>query len=144
NWNRLEQNLRRRIGQAGYHTMVYTGTFRVTQLRNQNNRLVDIFLHRASNGALQIPVPLYFYKVVHDSSRRLGTAFISINNPYYTQAEARNLQFCTDRCRNNNAFNWVGWQPDRIDLGYSFCCTIADFRRTIPHLPAFNVNGLLT
>ncbi|NP_001091744.1 alkaline nuclease precursor [Bombyx mori] len=144
NWNRLEQNLRRRIGQAGYHTMVYTGTFRVTQLRNQNNRLVDIFLHRASNGALQIPVPLYFYKVVQDSSRRFGTAFISINNPYYTQAEARNLQFCTDRCRNNNAFNWVGWQPDRIDLGYSFCCTIADFRRTIPHLPAFNVNGLLT
>ncbi|KAG6448780.1 hypothetical protein O3G_MSEX005670 [Manduca sexta] len=144
NWNSLEQNLRRRIGQAGYQTTIYTGTFGVTQLRNQQNRLVDIFLHRASNGAMQVPVPLYFYKVAYDANRRLGTAFISINNPYYTANEARNLQFCTDRCRNNNAFNWIGWRPDRIDLGYSFCCTVDDFRRRIPHLPAFQTNGLLT
>lgn len=57
------QNLRARIGEAGYHTMVYTGTFGVTQLRDENNRLVDIYLHRTATGQLQVPVPLYFYKV---------------------------------------------------------------------------------
>ncbi|XP_075973002.1 salivary endonuclease-like [Anticarsia gemmatalis] len=141
NWNSLEQNLRARIAAANYRTVIYTGTFRVTQLRNQNNRLVDIYLVRNSN---QIPVPLYFYKVVYDASRRQGTAFVSINNPYYTAAEVRSLTFCTDRCRNNNAFNWLRWQPDRIDIGYSFCCTIDDFRRTVPHLPSFTTTGLLT
>ncbi|KPJ17191.1 hypothetical protein RR48_03848 [Papilio machaon] len=140
NWNNLEQDLRARIGAAGYNTVIYSGTFGVTQLRNANNRFVDIYLHNNN----QIPVPQYFYKVAYDSSRRLGTAFISINNPHYTLAEARNLQFCTDRCRNNNAFRWLRWRPDRVDLGYSFCCTIADFRRRIGHLPSFTVNGLLT
>ncbi|CAH2062851.1 unnamed protein product, partial [Iphiclides podalirius] len=144
NWNWLEQNLRARIGQAGYNTVIYTGTFGVTQLRNANNRFVNIFLHVANNGVEQIPVPEYFYKVVHDASRRIGTAFVSINNPHYTLAEARARQFCTDRCRNNAAFNWIRWQPDRVDIGYSFCCTIADFRRVVPHLPAFTVNGLLS
>ncbi|VVC91601.1 uncharacterized protein LOC126970643 [Leptidea sinapis] len=141
NWNWLEQNLRARIGAAGYNTVVYTGTFGVTQLRNANGQFVDIFLDPATR---RLPVPLYFYKVVYDASRRLGTAFISINNPHYSLAEARALQFCTDRCRNNNAFNWLNWQPDRVDIGYSFCCTVDDFRRRIGHLPAFAVNGLLS
>ncbi|XP_050342230.1 uncharacterized protein LOC126768260 [Nymphalis io] len=141
NWNNLEQNLRRRIGVAGYNTVIYTGTFGVTQLRDGNGRFVNIFLE--SNN--RVPVPQYFYKVAYDASRRRGTAFISINNPYYTLAEARGLQFCTDRCRNNAAFNWINWQPDRVDIGYSFCCTIADFRNRVGHIPNFDAsNGLLS
>ncbi|CAF4936066.1 unnamed protein product [Pieris macdunnoughi] len=143
NWNNLEQNLRSRVAQAGYHTTVYTGTFGVTQLRNSAGHFVDIYLDNTNNRR-RVPVPLYFYKVVYDASRRIGTAFIGINNPYYTVSEVRALQFCTDRCRNNNAFSWLKWQPDRIDMGYSFCCTINDFRRRVPHLPQFQVNGLLT
>ncbi|KAL4714410.1 hypothetical protein ACJJTC_017705 [Scirpophaga incertulas] len=143
NWNWLEQNLRARIGAENYNTVIYTGTFGVSQLRDQSGQLRDIYLHQTGNRR-QLPVPLYFYKVAYDSSRRLGTAFISINNPYYTAAEVRQLQFCTDRCRNNAAFSWLSWQPDRIDIGYSFCCTIADFRRVIGHIPNFNVIGLLT
>ncbi|CAK1551867.1 unnamed protein product [Leptosia nina] len=143
NWNNLEINLRDRIARAGYQTTVYTGTFGVTQLRNSGGQYVDIYLDNTGNNR-RIPVPQYFYKVAYDANRRLGTAFISINNPYYSLAEVRSLQFCTDRCRNNNAFSWLRWQPDRIDLGYSFCCTIDEFRRRIPHLPNFQVNGLLT
>ncbi|CAG9563050.1 unnamed protein product [Danaus chrysippus] len=140
NWNNLEQNLRARIGRAGYNTVIYTGTFGVTQLRNSNGRMVDIYLDNN-----RVPVPQFFYKVVYDQSRRRGTAFIGLNNPHYTLAEARRLQFCTDRCRNNNAFSWINWRPDRVDLGYSFCCTIPDFRRVIGHIPNLDVsNGLLS
>nr|XP_032512098.1 uncharacterized protein LOC116766366 [Danaus plexippus plexippus] len=140
NWNNLELNLRARIGRARYNTVIYSGTFGVTQLRNSNGKMVNIFLDNN-----RVPVPQYFYKVVYDQSRRRGTAFVSINNPHYTLAEARKLQFCTDRCRNNNAFSWINWRPDRLDLGYSFCCTISDFRRVIGHIPNFDVsNGLLS
>ncbi|KAF9412967.1 hypothetical protein HW555_008664 [Spodoptera exigua] len=144
NWNSVEQYLRARIGQAGYNTVVYTGTFGVSQLRDENDRPVDVYLYTDANNNPQIPVPLYYYKVVYDAGRRLGTAFVSINNPYYTESEVRALTFCTDHCRNNSAFSWLKWQPDRIDMGYSFCCTVDDFRRTVPHLPAFTVTGLLS
>lgn len=144
NWNWLEQNLRSRIAEAGYNTRIYTGTFGITQLRDADNKLVDIYLYRDAGGVEKIPVPLYYYKVVYDASRGIGTAFVGVNNPYYTEAEVRGLQFCTDRCRNNPAFGWLKWQPDRIDIGYSFCCTVDDFRRTVPHLPSFVVNGLLS
>ncbi|KAF9824237.1 hypothetical protein SFRURICE_019917 [Spodoptera frugiperda] len=144
NWNSLEQKLRARIGNAGYNTVVYTGTFGVTQLRDENDRFVDIYLYTDENNNPQIPVPLYFYKVVYDADRHLGTAFVSINNPYYSESEVRALTFCTDRCRNNSAFSWLNWQPDRIDIGYSFCCTIDDFRRIVPHLPPFTVTDLLS
>lgn len=144
NWNWLEQNLRTRIGEAGYQTVVYSGTFGVTQLRDQNDTLVDIYLYRDANNNPQIPVPLYYYKVVHDASRRIGTAFVTINNPYYTETEVQALTFCTDRCLNNTAFDWLKWDQNNIEIGYSFCCTIDEFRRTIPHLPSFSVDGLLS
>ncbi|XP_021191830.3 uncharacterized protein LOC110377314 [Helicoverpa armigera] len=144
NWNWLEQNLRTRIGEADYQTVVYSGTFGVTQLRNQNNTLVDIYLYKDANNNPQIPVPLYYYKVVHDASRRIATAFVTINNPYYTETEVQALTFCTDRCLNNTAFNWLKWDQNNIEIGYSFCCTIDEFRRTIPHLPTFSVDGLLS
>ncbi|KAL4714408.1 hypothetical protein ACJJTC_017703 [Scirpophaga incertulas] len=143
NWNWLEQNLRARIGAANYSTVIYTGTFGVTQLRDESGQLQDIYLRQIGNQ-LQVPVPMYYYKVVYDSGRRLGTAFVSINNPYYTASEVRQLQFCTDQCRNNAAFSWLKWQPDRIDIGYSFCCTIADFRRVVGHIPNFRAIDLLT
>lgn len=144
NWNMVEQNLRTRIGEAGYNTTIYTGTFLTSQLRDENDQLVDIYLYTDANNNPQIPVPLYYYKVVYDASRRLGTAFVGINNPYYNETEVQALTFCVDRCRNNSAFNWLKWLPDRIDLGYSFCCTVDDFRRTVPHLPDFPVDDLLT
>lgn len=83
-------------------------------------------------------------QVVYDESRGLGTAFVSINNPYYTAEEVRALTFCTDRCRNNPDFDWLSWKPDDIEIGYSFCCEVDDFRRTVPHLPEFNVTGLFS
>ncbi|XP_014372014.2 uncharacterized protein LOC106721566 [Papilio machaon] len=144
NWNLLEQNLRTRIGEAGYNTVVYTGTYGVLQLKDSNNQLVDIYLHQDSNNHTQLPVPLYYYKVVYDQAKRLGTAFVGINNPYITLEEARSLQFCNDHCRSNSSFTWLGWQPDRVDRGYSFCCSIEDFKTVVPHLPNFIVNDLLT
>lgn len=62
----LLQNLRTRIGEAGYNTIVYTGTYGVLQLRDSNNQLVDIYLQRDSNNNTQLPVPLYYYKVRYE------------------------------------------------------------------------------
>ncbi|KAJ8720978.1 hypothetical protein PYW08_006443 [Mythimna loreyi] len=144
NWNTLEVDLRTHIHNAGYNTIIYTGTFGISQLHNEHGRLVDIHLHMDENNNPVIPVPMFFYKVVYEVSSKCGVVFIGINNPYFTQAEARNMFFCEDVCRDNLDFSWLSWHPNNADEGYTFCCTIDDFRRTVSHLPNFYVDGLLT
>ncbi|KAM3965964.1 salivary protein Tsal2A [Aphomia sociella] len=141
NWNTLEVDLRNHIHVAEYDTIVYTGTFGVTQLLNQFGRRVDLFLYTDVNNNPVIPVPQYFYKVVYEPRSKRGIAFVGINNPYYTMTEARELFFCEDICRGNRQFAWLSWHPDNPSEGYTFCCTIPDFRQAVHHLPTFEVRG---
>ncbi|CAK1589102.1 unnamed protein product [Parnassius mnemosyne] len=144
NWNTLEVDLRNHIHNAGYDTIIYTGTFGVSQLINQYGAIVDIYLYSDVNNNPVVPVPKYFYKVVYEPKTKRGIAFVGINNPHYTPAEARALFFCHDICRENNNFGWLSWHPDTSSEGYAFCCTVNDFRDTVSHLPDFEVTGLLT
>ncbi|CAH2235892.1 uncharacterized protein LOC120624892 [Pararge aegeria] len=142
NWNTLEVDLRNHIHYAGYDTIVYTGTYGVTELKNHLGLRVEIYLYSDVNNNQVIRVPQYYYKVVYEPSTQRGIAFVGINNPYYTANEARELFFCKDICRSGN-FRWLSWHPDNPAEGYAFCCTVADFRNTIKHLPDFEVTGLL-
>lgn len=144
NWNTLEVDLRNHIHNAGYDTIIYTGTYGVSQLFNANGMRVDIHLNTDMNNNPVIPVPKYFYKVVHEVNSKRGISFIGINNPYYTANEARSLFFCRDVCRNNTQFQWLSWDPNDPAKGYTFCCTVEDFANTVRHLPHFTVEGLLT
>lgn len=144
NWNTLEVDLRNHINHAQYNTIIYTGTYGVTTLKNDYGHDMNIYLYNDENNNPVIPVPLYFYKVVYETSLKRGIAFVGINNPYVTAAEAQDLFFCKDLCRGNSDFYWLTWHPNNSSEGYSFCCTIADFRGTVGHLPQFEVTGLLT
>lgn len=144
NWNTLEVDLRERIHTAGYSTVIFTGTFGVSQLLSDSGRKVDLYLYKDVNNNPVIPVPQYFYKVVYDPSSKCGVAFVGINNPYYTPTEAQEMFFCEDLCRNNNNFSWLSWVPDSPNEGFTFCCTVPDFRMTVPHLPEFQVDCFLT
>ncbi|XP_028158755.1 uncharacterized protein LOC114351667 [Ostrinia furnacalis] len=143
NWNTLEVDLRNHIHRAGYDTIVYTGTYGVTQLFNQFGRRVDIYLYTDDNNNPVIPVPQYFYKVVYEPFSQRGIAFVGINNPYYTMTEAKEMFFCRDICRGNSAFSWLTWHPDNPSEGFTFCCTVPDFRFTVNHLPAMDVRSVL-
>lgn len=144
NWNSLEVDLRNHISLAKYNTVIYTGTFGVTNLRNTNGRRTDIYLYTDDNNNPVIPVPEYFYKVVYDAENLRGIAFVGINNPYYTIQEAQELAFCSDVCRQDDRFSWLTWHPDNMAEGYTFCCTVQDFRATVRHLPPFEVQRLFT
>lgn len=144
NWNTLEIDLRKHIQDIGYSTVIYTGIYGVTQLSNQLGRKVDIYLYSDDNNSPFLPVPLYFYKIVYHPESKRGTAFIGINSPYYDHDEARQLYFCEDVCRGDDRFSWLSWDPDNPVAGYTFCCTIPSFRKTIRQFPYFEVRRLLT
>ncbi|XP_068623133.1 uncharacterized protein [Battus philenor] len=143
NWNTLEVDLRNHIHDSGYDTVIYTGTFGVSQLLDQYGRWVDMYLYSDDNNNLIIPIPMYYYKVVYEEASKRGIAFVGINNPHYTAERARSLFFCPDKCRGNSDFLWLTWHPDDASEGYTFCCTVNDFRYTVSHLPNFEVTGLL-
>lgn len=65
--------MRVRIGAANYYTKIWTGTFGVSQLRDANGVLHDVYLYRDANNNQQLPVPLYFYKVSSRISKTLFT-----------------------------------------------------------------------
>ncbi|KAJ8728620.1 hypothetical protein PYW07_006316 [Mythimna separata] len=109
NWNTLEVDLRNHIHDVGYDTIIYTGTFGISQLMNDMGRPVDLYLHLDDNNNPQIPVPQFFYKVVYDPSTKFGIAFVGINNPYYSQAAASRMFFCEDVCEDSGNFNWLSW-----------------------------------
>ncbi|KOB76267.1 Alkaline nuclease [Operophtera brumata] len=144
NWNTLEVDLRNHVHDVGYNTIIYTGTYGVTTLMTDYGHRANIYLYNDENNNPVIPVPLYFYKVVYEPSTKRGIAFVGINNPYVTAVEARDLFFCRDLCRGNSDFHWLSWHPNNSSEGYTFCCTIPDFRGAVGHLPQFEVNGLLT
>ncbi|XP_034836493.1 uncharacterized protein [Maniola hyperantus] len=143
NWNTLEVDLRDHVHNAGYDTIMYTGTYGVTELTNQYGVREEIYLYKDSNNNPVIRVPQYYYKVVYEPASKRGIAFVGINNPYYTSHEARDLFFCKDICRSGN-FRWLTWHPDNPAEGYTFCCTVPDFRNTIRHLPDFEVTSELS
>ncbi|CAO1394242.1 unnamed protein product [Diamesa hyperborea] len=139
NWNSLENDVRSFAGRTNQDLTVYTGTWGSGSLADVNRRQVNIFL--SINGTTnQMPMARYFYKVARNPVTNNAVAFISLNNPYLTLQEARAQVFCTDIC---NSISWLTWIQFDLVLGYSFCCEVNDFRRTVNELPSFTTNGIL-
>ncbi|XP_013195498.1 uncharacterized protein LOC106138768 [Amyelois transitella] len=143
NWNTLEVDLRNHINYANYDTVIYTGTYGVSHLLNKYKQRVQLYLYNDMNNNPVIPVPEYYYKVVYEPSTKRGIAFVGINNPYYTLNEAKEMFFCEDLCRGSKNFSWLGWHPDNPSEGFTFCCSVPDFRATVRHLPFFEISELL-
>ncbi|XP_026324451.1 uncharacterized protein LOC113233543 [Hyposmocoma kahamanoa] len=87
NWETLEKNLRARIANAGYNTMIYTGTLGVTTLRHIDNTPKRIYLDDSN----RVPVPEYFYKkpASHDDAVPSVALFGVVERIMETQADSR-------------------------------------------------------
>lgn len=110
---------------------VYTGTYGVTQLWDNSNVGKDIWLY--VNGATrQIPVPKLFYKILVNRAANTGVVLIGVNNPYVTLEQIKkDYIICTDV---SSQINYIKWQKDNIERGYSYACTVNDFVKVVPHV----------
>ena len=57
---------------------LYTGTSGVMELKDVTDTLVPVFLYNRD----QLPVPRYYWKVLHDPLGGAGVAVVGINNPH--------------------------------------------------------------
>lgn len=138
NWNTLEMNVRSFASQSGLDLLVYTGTHGVTTLPHASTgEDIPLYIYN-ENGVQGLPVPQYYWRVVYDPETQLGTAFVTINNPYHTDVTQE--QLCTDVC---DQIDWLSWQASDQRLGFSYCCTVDELRAANVPVPDFPVTGLL-
>jgi DNA/RNA non-specific endonuclease len=136
NWNTLEDNVRAFASRHGRNLEVYTGgSFRAT-LPNVNNVQTNLAL--TTNGLL--PVPRMFWKILYDPTTQAGIAFIGLNNPYQSAAEAAADVRCTDI---SSTVSWLTWQQTNLVRGYSYTCEVNNFRANFPDIPSFTVTSIL-
>ena len=84
--------------------------------------------------------PKYYWKVVRNPATNTATAFIGMNNPYISAAQAQADVFCADI---SSSITWLTWYPQDLVRGYSFACDLDGFRRVVTDLPAFTTVGVL-
>jgi DNA/RNA non-specific endonuclease len=136
NWNTLEDNVRAFTGRYGRNLEVYTGGSGRASLPNVNNVQTNLFL--TTNG--QMPVPRMFWKILYDPTTQAGIAFIGLNNPYQTAAQAAADVWCTDI---SSTVSWLTWQQTNLVRGYSYTCEVNNFRANFPDIPSFPVTSIL-
>lgn len=136
NWNALENSVRSFVAGRNSDVVIYTGTHGIAKLPNLKGVQTELYLY-ATNKAKGIPVPELYWKVVYDPKTKAGTAFVGVNNPYIKN---HNKICLKDVC---SQIKWIHWRQNNITEGYSYCCSVDDFRRTVKNLPMFNVSGLL-
>jgi DNA/RNA endonuclease G (NUC1) len=136
NWNTLEDNVRAFAGRYGHDLEVYTGGSRLATLPNTRNIQTDLYL----TTRRQMPVPRMFWKIVYDPATLAGIAFIGLNNPYQTAAEAGRNVFCTDI---SSRVRWLTWQRTDLVQGYSYTCEVNQFRANFRDIPNFPVTSVL-
>ena len=144
NWLALEISLRGYVADNNINTEIYTGTFGVQQLRDENRVLREIFLDFDRNRNGLIPAPVLYYKVVIEPISQRGIVFIGVNNPHTTIEEIRSKYII---CRDvSSLVTYINWKRNDLTQGFSYACEVEDFVQAIGYqLPANvkAVNGLL-
>ncbi|KAK0092837.1 hypothetical protein PV326_000481 [Microctonus aethiopoides] len=138
NWNTLEGNVRSFAEKRLLNLHVYTGVHGQMKLIDINNNLVPVYLFTNSTHR-SIPVPQYYWKIIYDPVRKLGTAFVGLNDPYALEIND-DMFLCTDIA---NKIKWLTWDANSIKKGVSYACTVDDLRKVIPSIPQLEVYGVL-
>ena len=139
NWKALESATRNLAANRASTFTTYTGGFDILKLPNSQGEDTPIYLAADKKNNSLIPVPKYYWKVVHDPLRNQATAFVTFNNPHLSDVNAEDI-FCKDVC---DQLSWVTWQRRKIPSGYTFCCTAQALSDAIPFAPKLGKLQLL-
>lgn len=130
NWAALESAVRKLAAGRPAGLTVYTGTHGVYRAAGR-----PVYLSKDRAGRPAIPVPLLFWKVVHDEAAGSAVAFVGLNDPDGAGARGNPAQKAcggTDVC---DRVRWVAFKPD-ADSGPMYCCAVDDLRKTIRTVPS--------
>ncbi|XP_061402301.1 uncharacterized protein LOC133338132 [Musca vetustissima] len=126
NWLRVEELARSVAAAYGNDLDTYNGYFGQLQLPTVNGQLIDIYL----DDAKQIEVPEYYFKVLLNKAIDAAIVFVTVNNPYVVDGQAREIceSVCDQADLKHDNF-------PTLSKGYTFCCRLEDFKLSYDGLP---------
>nr|CAD7458447.1 unnamed protein product [Timema tahoe] len=139
NWNTLEDNVRRYARDQSVDLVIYTGTYGITTLPDARGVEKELYLYVDENNNNAMPIPKLYWKVVYNPLSQAATVFIGVNNPYITSLK-NDYQLCNDV---SSKVSWLTWDKNSQKKGFSYACEFADFRKSVPAMPAITVKSLL-
>ncbi|OXA39543.1 uncharacterized protein LOC110861159 [Folsomia candida] len=127
NWKKIEDDVRVLVDPGNALLKVWTGTFGLLELPNDNGNMVKMYL-----GQGAIPVPKFFWKLVYDMVSTKGVVIIQFNNPHATPDEiTRDRIQCQDMCDRVPWLTMTQAQRDNILHGYTYCCNVDEFKQIV-------------
>lgn len=140
NWMHLENDVRNFAESRKLDLVVYTGVHGIATLNDINNNEQLLYLYVNDTEQL-LPVPRFFWKIIHDPISNLATAFIGMNEPYADDLY-EDMYLCPDISLDYD-FSWLTWQPINIRLGVSYVCTVDSLRKAVSSVPEIGEIGVL-
>lgn len=131
NWKAIEIAVREYAKNAQRDIQVYTGT-----LGTLKHKGINLFLAKQpgrSGEWKRIPVPEFYWKIVHDPVVDEAIVFVGLNNPHFSGENPEiEVQICPDICAENK---WFFLYQKNVNKGYSYCCSYQDFKGIIDWAP---------
>ena len=142
NWLIIENRARSFAEDNQFDAVIYTGTNGLCQLLDVDGNYVDIYLY-AEDGAQQLPVPKFYWKVIVDTEKDAGVALIGVNNPHITEDEIDDYKICSP-LKDHPIMEGIP-EPDNISKGVIYACEVGDAADVIEEIPSELANlDLLT
>lgn len=131
NWIRVENLARNLANRFSSDLLTFTGYLDTLHLKNPiTNDYVPIYL----DDAELIEAPMWFYKILMHPQLQQDLVMITLNNPF--AENANDLEFCSNVCMQYGLNSTYYADASK---GYTFCCTLQDFRNSIVSLPTYDL-----
>lgn len=138
NWETVERNTREYAHNHNVTLKVWTGTYGVATLpHNQTGKPTALYLY-IDGEQRGIRVPALYWKLVFSPNTKRGVVLLGLNNPY--EKDVQQHVICPDV---SNKLNWLTWKKEDLERGYSYACSVPEFRKAVSYAPEVDVSGLL-
>uniref|UniRef100_A0A1I8QE72 DNA/RNA non-specific endonuclease/pyrophosphatase/phosphodiesterase domain-containing protein n=1 Tax=Stomoxys calcitrans TaxID=35570 RepID=A0A1I8QE72_STOCA len=127
NWLRVEEMSRNLAADYGQDIESYNGYFGIVQFPNANGAMVKVYLDSKN----EFYIPKYYFKVLMRKSADESIVFVNVNNPHISNGKAEEV--CPNVCHNARLDHK---DFTTLSKGYTFCCTLNDFKKVYPNLPS--------
>ena len=125
---------------VGRDVDVITGTLGHLSYLSAVGAKVKLSLGRKDSGGAPslIPVPEFYWKVVHDPAEDAAVVFVGLNDPHFAGDAEAEEQICPNVCEEAA---WLFFRRKEATKGYTYCCTYQDFRLAVPWAPELSAGG---